>query len=124
MSNNDAVPLMTPSPGSTTPQRSSSRVSKSPEAAVICQTLDDGEDSKTPTVESEKDVSNGKICAKTWHKWCHWILDILPPLLLLSYILLAAVAKKSLDGKPSSSRMLTVVGDVVKYVPSKFSWIF
>jgi hypothetical protein len=97
-------------------------VSKSSEAAVTRQTLDDGEEAKKPAVESERDVSNGKIYAKTWHKWCHWILDILPLVLLLSYILLPALAKKSLDGKPSSSRMLTVVGDVVKYVPSKFSW--
>jgi hypothetical protein len=99
-------------------------VSKSSEAAVTCQALGDGEDSKKPAVESVKDISNGKTYAKTWRKWCHWILDILPLVLLLSYILLPALAKKSLDGKPSSSRMLTVVGDVVKYVPSKFSWIF
>jgi hypothetical protein len=100
-------------------------VSRSSEAIVTCQSLDDGEDSKKPAVESVKDVSpNGKTYAKTWHKWRHWILDILPLVLLLSFILLPALAKKSLDGKPSSSRMLTVVGDVVKYVPSKFSWIF
>lgn len=72
-------------------------------------------DFQNESVQSKNEVSRRRTFAAVVHNVCHWIMDILPLLFSVGFIVLGIIALV-LDGKPPSSRALVVVDEVVKYV--------